>query len=684
MQQQVSVRWGSGGSQSSHAGRASSRASGSTYRKPKGRQGDKNPFHVKESMPELPRFSDARLPAHIRRKLRAEAEGAGAGAGGRRKAKDNSVVDFEVQDAAVVRVKGKDSKRPKLTRVKTPLHRALRLKAAQEQAARNAQGGGVPWAADEQAAAEREAERFVEAQLLEEEAAVERAALQARLDEEGTPAAEALATLAAFDKQAAEAVQQALAESDAAYAQAMDEAADEADADADAETGAAADKPATAAAAKKRAARKQSKAAAPAFGIQTVLKFLKEYDFSVQLPPKKKRAGAAEEGAPEDAADAAHRAALSNPLNQSLLVYDVATRFHFSDYLVVVKASSARQMRHLAESTYKMARALDACALNPRVLTLEGRDREDWMLVDAGHIWLYFFNQTPAVSLPAGVGGVFGVNFDVAHVNVNFSSATSGSHGRASEPAPQQLPFLLNHNNNTVSFVTHTNPFNPMGGPASVSASASASSSASPDLTAASYAARARAHAAAPASSGNSSVPFDADMLPHETSSQINSSMWFEPTPDSPAHRKKSQINMAQAKRQMMNNSNTVDASYSAVAEPVHGSSPFLTSSGGGGGGDGDGDPMLSQLRASNFTHPVLENLERTYGDLRVPPSKVSRLRDYQHEDLRNGVVLLATDDADADGNGKKRKRGAKSGVESIEVQDADSTVHILRTECKV
>jgi len=651
------------GSQGSHADRAANRASGSTYRKPKGREGVKNPWHQKEPLPDnLPRFSDARLPAVVRRARKLEEQRAAQ----RGSASDNraSLVDFEVQDGAVVRIKGRDGKRAKVQRVKTPLHKALKLQAAKELAERQARGedtSGIEWPESEQLQAERAAERFLEQQMLEEQVASERAALQERMDAaEPSMTAEAqLAALADFDTQAVQAVKQALQESDAAFAEELQAIMEHQQQGEDGEEGAAKPKRAK----RTGSAKKAAANATPEFGVQTVLKFLKEYDFAVQLPAKKKRGSSGESDPALSPAESARAELLTNPLNQSVLVYDVASRFVFADYLVVVKAQSARQMRHLAESCLKMARALDACKLNRRVLSLEGRDRDDWMLLDAGFIWLYFFNTTPSVKLPPGQGGLFGVDLQARQPNFSVRPGSGFGGGDAGVVQPQ-LPFLLDHATNSVSFATHTAPLS------------------SPGVAQAAAALRGSSRRAGDADE------VDPDTLPHLTTSpQINSSAWFEPTPDSPAHKKKGHINAQEAARQMhwggSSGGNVIDADYSAVATQVpsgssSGSSFFSSSS-------SDADPALALLHSSAFVHPVLENLERSYGDLRVAPARVDKLRDYPREDLRNDVVLLSNEpeqpeDVDEAGKKKARKGRKRAGqVESVEVRDLDSSTQVLQ-----
>lgn len=257
------------------------------------------------------------------------------------------------------------------------------------------------------------------------------------------------------------------------------------------------------------------------------------------------------------------------------------------------------------------------------------------MLLDAGRIWLYFFNRAPQVNLPPGPAGVFGVSFHVPQANVDVSSV--------GQPT-------------SVSFSATSNPFNPS--PSSLPSSSSSSSpSAAPFL---------------------SSTPLPASPLPlRQSSAPVHSSMWFAPTPDTEAGRRKRDVNMRAAAEQMNNplddhssqhgrvgNSGPIDASYTVVSSPLDSPSSSASSV---------SDPSLSLLHSSGFIHPVLENLERNYGDLRVPPQRVARIKDYAHEDLRIDVRTIDTEEEAASGGKRKRKSAAKS--EPIEVRDADTTV---------
>lgn len=362
------ARHGSSFSQSPRASRASSRASGNTYRKPKGREGDKNPWHQKESMPDIPTFAEARLPPHIRRKLAAAARvkashNSAAGAG-------SALIDFEVVDDEVQRIKGKDSRRPEIKRTKSPLHRAIKLEAARAQALRNKQAAdasALEWDPSEQEAAESEADSFVALQSLREEIALQREIMVADMQQQGLSEEDAAKALQEFDAEAAQAIEDAEAANLAADA--SPESTDSTDAAAEADA-------TTAAPAKRTRKPREKKAPAPpTFGVQTLLSFLAEYDFAVQLPDtpaaaatsrgRKKRSAAASAStdlvassapASSDADPSSRESLLRNPLNQSVLVYDVASRFSFADFIVVVKTNSARQMRHIAEASYKMVR----------------------------------------------------------------------------------------------------------------------------------------------------------------------------------------------------------------------------------------------------------------------------------------------------------------------------------------
>lgn len=617
-----SIRYGSSFSQSPRANRAASRASGSTYRTPKGRPGP-NTHHVKEPLPDLTTFADPKLPKGARRKQRALE---------RKNLPKHDRLDFSIVGGVVTPLIGLDSKRKLLKRVKTPVHKALKLAQAKE----------MEWNLEEQTRAEMEAERFIQAEA--EAIEVERQRLLA--DPSLTP------------EERQELLN--LLEADALVFQQENDALHEA--------------------IEERKARELKKV--PKFGIQTVLKFLKEFDIVVHPTTTTSTSSKTNKKTKDD----------SNPLDQDILVYDVITRFNFADYIVAVKAQSSRQMRHLAESCYKMARSLNACSSNPRTLSMEGRGREDWMLVDCGFIWLYFFNKKPVQTLPNGQG-IFGVSFHVPQPSVhvsNFAAMSPSSSSNSSLGVGQARIQSTTSSNDAVdgvddggsyTFQARNNPFEPMMTtttplhdevmPSSMADSSSTSSHVAGDIV------------------GGEEV--------RSTSSTIHSTMWYEPTPDNPNVTKPSVVNAKKAQQQMeqsvldqtfvqgsgerMKSSSSsnviVDADYVATSSPL-GVSEGL-------------DPSLLLLHNSNFIHPVLENLEKTYGDLRVPTSNVTKLKDYCHEDLKNDIVHLRTpstiDDVveEKEQDGKKRrskkktttstKKSQQQGYESIEIQDMTTTI---------
>ena len=418
------VRHGSSSTQSHRASHASHRASGSTYRKPKGREGDKNPWHQKEGMPEIPTFAEARLPPHIRRKLAAAARVKASHNSGATSAAA-SLIDFEVVDDTVQRIRGKDSKRPDIKRAKSPLHRALKLEAARAQAARNkqaAEADALDWDPSEQLAAESEADSFVALQSMRDEISLQREIMQEDMKQQGLSDADTAKALEEFDAEAAQALaradeislqrklmvqemkQQGLSEADTAKAlEEFDAEAAQAMADAEAtqssfagvDAGSADATPDASAPPKRQSRpRKKTAPAPPTFGVQTLLAFLAEYDFAVQLPEKsaaatkgrKKRSPSAatdlvatDPSASSDPDPSSRESLLRNPLNQSVLVYDVASRFSFADFIVVVKTNSARQMRHVAEASYKMVRQDDS--EEQRESTRQRRGDRRWRIV---------------------------------------------------------------------------------------------------------------------------------------------------------------------------------------------------------------------------------------------------------------------------------------------------------------
>lgn len=650
-------RHGSSSSQSSRASSASYRASGSSYRKPKGRVFvglDPHRERMKEDKPVIPNFAPPPLPKNQERAKRQRA----------RAAKMKNQADSTIMLAHDQATKPKHRSK----RMKTPLHKDAAIMEMQ-------------WAEEEQRAAEEDARRFIE-QGGEDE-----------YDDVG-----------------------------------------EFDAEDDVEDGnGAADYSPTSPPLPPPPPKPLSH-----FGIQVLLRFLREHGISVQVAAKAKRRTKKTSTAesidsstqlPSDTSptvsaiepDAPSTPPIStNPLDQDLIVYDVASRFHFSDFIVVVKTQSARQMRFLAESTYKMARELNACASNPKVLSLEGRGRSDWMLVDAGHIWVYFFNRTPAVSLPKALKDMFGVNALPRKGDEWMDDhALGGRRKRKNEmPLPYQqqqlasgvsIPFMLDQTTNSVEFLAPAqgNIFNPQNLPLEPSAYEYGSDDGDansfyspnpPDSDSSSI-------ASSSSSSLPTSVPVGTEGLLEQrptTSTQINSASWFEATPDRPKQsaaldadehgigqsdgkmmsrkqmrKMKDEMaaaavelsptgNLRQGQSSAHPSSNIIDAQYSATSEPL--TSSFSSSS--------TVDPALNLLYSSNFTHPVLENLERNYADLRVATAKLAKIKDYPHPGTMAGEEEEAERKRNASDKQKTKRKSKKSGArKSIEVQDAGATV---------
>jgi ribosomal silencing factor RsfS len=113
------------------------------------------------------------------------------------------------------------------------------------------------------------------------------------------------------------------------------------------------------------------------FGIQEVLLFLSQ-NFAKSL---------------EGNSNSIDNRVNFNNSNNNIQVYDVSGRSIFHDYIVVIIANSVRQMRYIGESLYKSAKTAGACANNPKILSIEGRNRSDWLLVDLGHIMIHCFNS---------------------------------------------------------------------------------------------------------------------------------------------------------------------------------------------------------------------------------------------------------------------------------------------------
>jgi ribosome-associated protein len=80
----------------------------------------------------------------------------------------------------------------------------------------------------------------------------------------------------------------------------------------------------------------------------------------------------------------------TDPANE-MSVYDVSHVSTINDFEVVVTAASVRHMRHISYTLYKMAKKIGVCSQNPNVVTIEGRNSDDWILVDCGDIMVHFF-----------------------------------------------------------------------------------------------------------------------------------------------------------------------------------------------------------------------------------------------------------------------------------------------------
>lgn len=74
---------------------------------------------------------------------------------------------------------------------------------------------------------------------------------------------------------------------------------------------------------------------------------------------------------------------------------------------VAVSCASVRHMQHMAETTYKTGRQLLVGDGTQSLLSIEGRDCDDWVLVDLGSVLVHFFMPGPRKKLHAEVEGQF-------------------------------------------------------------------------------------------------------------------------------------------------------------------------------------------------------------------------------------------------------------------------------------
>lgn len=80
----------------------------------------------------------------------------------------------------------------------------------------------------------------------------------------------------------------------------------------------------------------------------------------------------------------------ADPGNE-MAVYDISSISNVNDYEVVITAASVRHMRHISYTLYKMAKSIGVSQADSNIVKIQGRDSNEWVMVDCGEIMIHFF-----------------------------------------------------------------------------------------------------------------------------------------------------------------------------------------------------------------------------------------------------------------------------------------------------